>query len=108
MDRSSLWRRLGARGFGDARHDGWRLIHVASRHHEPLRFRVLPRDAAGQRRAAHLPIPRRELLLVLAAEAEPVGASHVDLLLDFGPEPVLVGPLVILPHLPLAGVVLEG
>src|SRR5262245_54672724 len=67
---------------------------------------VLPGDPRGDLRAADVEI-LRDLLLVLPAEPEAVGAHGGLLVADLGQEPGLVGGLVLAPHLPLAGVVLE-
>src|SRR5215831_19070754 len=68
---------------------------------------VLAGDACGDLEAALLQV-LLHLLLVLAAEAEPVGADHVLLGLDLVAEPGLVSRLVLGPHLPLPRVVVEG
>src|SRR5437660_10362607 len=68
---------------------------------------VLARDAGRDLHAAAVEVAR-QLLLVLAAEAEAVRADRGLLVADLGGEPRRVGGLVLPPHLPLAGVVLEG
>src|SRR6185295_3114653 len=73
---------------------------------ERLVWRVLARDARGNLDAAVLEV-RPELLLVLAAEAEPVRADGRLLVADLVGQPGLIRRLVLAPHLPLAGVVLE-
>src|SRR6266568_3514114 len=73
----------------------------------PLGLGVLTGDARGDLDAAHVQVPL-DLLLVLAAEAEPVGADHVLRVVDLLGHPRRVLLLVLAPHLPLARVVLEG
>src|SRR5512145_1136098 len=72
-----------------------------------LVLRVLAWDAGRDLHAAAVEV-LLQLLLVLAAEAEAVGAGRRRLVADLGDQPGLVGGLVLAPHLPLAGVVLEG
>src|SRR5262245_52856430 len=73
---------------------------------ELLGLGVLAGDARGDLDSARVQVPL-DLLLVLAAEAEAVGADHVGLVVDLGGHPRLVLVLVLAPHLPLARVVLE-
>src|SRR6266849_10733527 len=73
---------------------------------QPLGLGVLAGDAHGDLDAAHVQL-LLDLLLVLAAEAEPVGADHVLLVVDLLGHPGRVRCLVLPPHLPLARVVLK-
>src|SRR5947208_14845641 len=84
------------------------IVSLAScrRPSDGLVLGVLARDARGDLDAARIEIGL-QLLLVLAAEAEPVRAHRRLLVADLGAEPGLVGGLVLPPHLPLARVVLE-
>src|SRR5712692_8653252 len=67
---------------------------------------VLARDACRDLHTAEVEVGL-DLLVVLAAEAEAVRAYRSLLVTDLGAEPGLVAGLVLPPHLPLAGVVLE-
>src|SRR3989442_4103453 len=69
-----------------------------------LVLRVLARDAGGDLDTAAVEV-FLELLLVLAAEAEAVGAHGGVLVADLLRHPGLVPVLVVSPHLPLALVV---
>src|SRR5713101_6479876 len=68
---------------------------------------VLARDARCDLDAALVQV-LLDLLIVLPAEAEAVRARDVLLRVDLVGHPGLVRALVLAPHLPLAGVVLEG
>src|SRR5437899_2587104 len=92
----------GARRFGYAGDDRRPALHVAR-----LVLRVLAGNAGRDLHAALLEVGH-QLLLVLAAEAEAVRAHRGRLVADLGQQPRLVGGLVLAPHLPLAGVVVEG
>src|SRR5437899_5824966 len=71
-----------------------------------LVLRVLAGDAGDDLGSAFLEV-LLELLLVLAAEPEPVRADRRVLVADLLGHPGLIRGLVLAPHLPLARVVLE-
>src|SRR5262249_55917483 len=98
---------LGAGRLGHAGHDRRLIVDVLLRLHA-LGLRVLAGDPFDHGRPAHLKRTLRELLLVLAAVAEPVRADRGDLVLDLLGRPDAVRVLVLAPHLPLALVVVEG
>src|SRR5881397_683986 len=74
---------------------------------QPLGLGVLAGDAHGDLDAAHVQL-LLDLLLVLAAEAEPVGADHVLLVVDLLGHPRRVFALSLAPPPPLARFSLEG
>src|SRR3990172_10486492 len=59
---------------------------------------VFSGNPRGDRHPAHLPLPSRQLLLVLPPVAEAVRADSVYLVPDLGLEPRAVGALVLPPH----------
>src|SRR5688572_4206883 len=81
-------------------------IAFASSPLEGLVVGVLAGDAGRDLHPARVQVPL-QLLLVLAAEAEAVRADGGLLVPDLRGQPGLVSGLVVAPHLPLAGVVLE-
>src|SRR5712664_3477021 len=91
--------RLGRRGPSPATSCG-------SHYLDRLVLRVLARDAGGDLDTAAVEVAR-DLLLVLAAEPEAVGAHGGLLVADLVRHPGLVPVLVVPPHLPLARVVVE-